>query len=293
LLGFVVSEALRDVRRTGRVGVSAVVLIGVSLVALGGFWMLSSNLGRAVARWSEGVRIVVYLRREPLATEVPGLLRRVQDVGDVASAVYVGKADALRSLRGALGKDASVLDHLPGNPLPASIQITPTSAATTSDGARALLDRLGALPETEEVVGGMEWVDRLAHWQRLLQIVGLGVGTVLAVAAVLTVTTATTLALHGRRQETEIMRLVGAAESLVRLPLVLQGMFQGLIGALLALATLKVAHRLVSPYVDPVLDVTVGLSALEFLPPLSLALLSMTGAVLGAMGGWLARGPGR
>jgi cell division transport system permease protein len=293
MLGFVLSETLRDVRRTGRVGVSAVVLIGFSLVALGGFWVLSSNLGRAVAQWRDQVRIVVYLKREPSRAEVPALLGRVHEVGDVASAVYVGKAEALRSLRGALGKDASVLDQLPANPLPASIEITPTSAATTSDGTRALLERLGALPEADEVVGGVEWVDRLAHWQRLLQMIGLGVGALLGVAAILTVTTATTLLLHARRQETEIMRLVGAAEVFIRLPMLLQGMFQGLVGALLAVCALKLAHHLISPHVDPVLSLTVGLPGVSFLSPANLAMLLVAGTVLGALGGWLARGPGR
>jgi len=293
VLAFALSETLRDVRRTGRVGVSAVVLIGFSLVALGGFWVLSSNLGRAVAQWRDRVRIVVYLKREPAPADVPALLRRVREVGDVASVVYVGKAEALRALRGALGKDASVIDHLPANPLPASIEITPLPDAATSDGTRALLARLAALPEADEVVGGIEWVDRLAHWQRLLQMIGLGVGALLGVAAILTVTTSTTLVLHARRQETEIMRLVGAAEILVRVPLLLQGMLQGLVGALLALSALRIAHHLAAPHVDPVLSVTVGLPSLEFLPPASLALLLVAGTVLGALGGGPARGVGR
>jgi cell division transport system permease protein len=290
MLGFVLSETLRDVRRTGRVGVSAVVLIGFSLVALGGFWVLSSNLGRAVAQWRDQVRIVVYLKREPSRAEVPALLGRVHEVGDVASAVYVGKAEALRSLRGALGKDASVLDQLPANPLPASIEITPTSAATTSDGTRALLERLGALPEADEVVGGVEWVDRLAHWQRLLQMIGLGVGALLGVAAILTVTTATTLLLHARRQETEIMRLVGAPEFAIRLPLLLQGLIQGLLGALLALLALRVAHHITAPWLEPLTSLTIGLPRLEFLTPPGMLLLVAAGAGLGALGGWLARG---
>jgi cell division transport system permease protein len=293
MIAFVFSETLRDARRAGRVGVSAVVLIGFSLVALGGFWVLSSNLGRAVAEWRDRVRIVVYLKREPAPADVLALLRRVQDVGDVASAVYVGKADALESLRGALGKDAGVLDHLPSNPLPASIAITPSSAAATPDGARALLARLGALPDADEVVGGLEWVERLAHWRRLLQMIGLGVGSLLGIAAILTVTTATTLVLHARRQETEIMRLVGAAEILIRLPLLLQGMFQGLVGALLALTILAAAYRLVAPHLDPILSLTVGLPHLQFLTASNLALLVLAGMLLGGFGGYLARGPGR
>ena len=58
------------------------------------------------------------------------------------------------------------------------------------------MQRLSALPEVEEVQGGAEWVESLAQWQRLFQLAGLGVGAVLALAAILTVTTATTLVLH-------------------------------------------------------------------------------------------------
>jgi len=65
---------------------------------------------------------------------------------------------------------------------------------------------------------------------------------VLALAAILTVTTATTLVLHVRRAETEIMRLVGASEAVVRLPQLLQGMVQGLLGAVVALALLETAY---------------------------------------------------
>ena len=85
---------------------------------------------------------------------------------------------------------------------------------------------LVALPEAEEVVGGMDWVDRLAHWRRLLQALSVTVGGVLAIAAVATVATAATLVLHSRRHEIEIMRLVGAPELTIRLPLVLQGGFR-------------------------------------------------------------------
>jgi cell division transport system permease protein len=293
MLGFVLSEAWRDVRRTGRVGVSAVVLVGFSLLALGGFWVLTSNLGRAVVEWRDRVRVVVYLKREPTASELPALMDRVGALDGIASAVYVGKADALSSLRGALGKDATVLDHLPSNPLPASLAVTPTEAAATPDGTRALLARLGAIPEADEVVGGLEWVERLAHWRRLLEIVGLGVGAVLAVAAILTVTTATTLVLEARQQETEIMRLVGAAEIVIRLPLLLQGMFQGFVGGLLALAILVGVHRVAAPHVDPVLALTIGLPHLDLLPVSGLATLVAVGAALGGLGGYLARGAGR
>src|SRR2546422_1615737 len=231
MAGFLIGEALRDLRRAGRVAVSAIVLITLSLAALGGFWLVSSSLDRAVAQWRDRVRIVVYLKREPWSADVPALLERVRSAPGVAGVTFIGKAEALRSLKQVLGKDASVVDQLPANPLPASLEVTPSAAAATPEGARELVARLAALPEADEVAGSVDWVEQLSHWQRLLTTIGLGVGAVLGIAAILTVTTATTLILHARRHETEIMRLVGAPEATIRLPLLLQGMMQGLAGA--------------------------------------------------------------
>ena len=287
MLGFLVGEALRDLRRAGRVAVSAIVLITLSLAALGGFWLVSSNLDRAVAQWRHRVRIIVYLKREP--ADAAGLVERVRAIPNVASVVFIGKADALRALRQVLGKDAGVVDQLPANPLPASLEVTPAAAAATPEGARELLGRLAALPEADEVAGSADWVEQLSHWQRLLTTIGLGVGVVLGAAAILTVTTATTLILHARRHETEIMRLVGASEVTIRLPLLLQGMMQGLAGAVLALAALVVTHSVVAPRLEPLVHLTLGLSNLVFFTPIGVVVMLGAGTLLGGLGGWLAR----
>ena len=287
MLGFLVGEALRDLRRAGRVAISAIVLITLSLAALGGFWLVSSNLGRAVAQWRDRVRIVVYLKREPSAPEA--VLGRVRAIPGVSGVTYIAKADALRALKQVLGKDASVVDHLPANPLPASLEVTPSATAATPEGARDLVGRLAALPEADEVAGSADWIERLSQWQRLLATIGLGVGAVLSVAAILTVTTATTLILHARRHETEIMRLVGAPESAIRLPLLLQGMMQGLAGAVLALIALMAGYSLVAPRLEPLVNLTLGIPDLEFFSPFGILTLLGAGTLLGGLGGWLAR----
>jgi cell division transport system permease protein len=224
------------------------------------------------------------------AAEVDALLQRVRAMPEVASASYVSKAEALASLKRVLGKDASVAEQLPVNPLPASVQVTPTAAGATPEGAGALVERLAGLPEADEVAGGVEWVERLGQWQRLLATIGLGTGAVLGLAAILTVTTSTTLVLHARRQETEVMRLVGAPEAAIRLPLLLQGLLQGLAGAGLALVVLRVAHQIAAPHLEPLTSLTIGLPHLEFLTPTATVTILLAGAVLGAFGGTLARG---
>ena len=290
MLSFLVSEALRDLRRAGRVGLSAILLITLSLGALGCFWLLSLNLGRAVTQWRERVRIVAYLREEPKPAAVEDLVDRVQALGGVQRVRYVSRAEALALLKRSLGPQASVVEQLPRNPLPASLELTPDEQTATPEGTRALVQRLSALPEVEEVQGGAEWVESLAQWQRLFQLTGLGVGAVLALAAILTVTTATTLVLHVRRDEMEIMRLVGATEMVIRLPLLLQGMAQGLLGAVVALGALEVAYVLLASRVEPLLNLTLGLGRAVFLSAPQVTLLLAGGAMLGALGGLLAKG---
>ena len=290
MLGFLLAEALRDLRRAGRVAVSAVLLITLAMAAVGGFWLATSNLGRAVGQWRDRVRIIVYLKQEPADGTIPALMGRVLGMPGVASAAYVSRTQALTSLKRALGRDAGVVDQLTVNPLWASIEVTPSAEAVTPDGARRLLERLSALPEAEEIAGSPDWIERLSQWRRLLATIGLGIGAVFGLAAILTVTTATTLVLHVRRQETEIMRLVGAPEFVIRVPLLLQGMFQGLLGAVVAVLLLEGSYRFALPHLEPLLNITIGLQRLSFLPPLGVAGLIATGAFLGAFGGWLARG---
>ena len=288
MLGFIFNEAMRDLRRAGRVGVSAILLIALSLTALGGFWLLSLNLGRAIAQWGDRVRVIVYLKDEPPAARLEELLQRIEAVGGVQRLRFVSKAEALRVLKRSLGSQADVAEQLPRNPLPASVEVTPDAAMATPEGTRALVSRLAALPEVEEVQGGSQWVDGLAQFRRLFQGVGLAVGAVLALAAILTVTTATTLVLHLRRDEMEIMRLVGATENVIRWPRLLQGMAQGLVASIGALANLELAYAVAVPRLEPLLPVTIGLERVAFLSPWQ-ALIG-AGTMLGSMGGLLARG---
>jgi len=116
------------------------------------------------------------------------------------------------------------------------------------------------------------------------------VGAVLAGAAILTVATATALVLHARRDEMEIMRLVGAPEHVVQLPLLMQGMMQGLIGAVLAIWVLIGCYAILGPRVEPLVTETLGIPRLTFLRPLNVVSLMIAGTLLGGLGGWMARG---
>jgi cell division transport system permease protein len=290
VVGFLIGEALRNLLRAGRIVLSAVILTALSLGALGTFWIVSTNLGQAVARWREQIRIIAYLKREPPPGEVAALIEHVEGLPGVARVRYISKAEALRALKSELGPQAAVVDMLPDNPLPASLEVLPDPLRTAPEMVGGLLRQLEGLSEVEDVQGGTEWVERVAHWQHLLQLLGLATGALLATAAILTVTTATTLVLHARRDELDIMRLVGAPEAVIRLPLLLQGMAQGLLGAGGAVGGLIVAFYFAQPRLEPLVNLTLGLPTVSFLPAPAIGTLLVGGAVLGGVGGLVAKG---
>jgi cell division transport system permease protein len=96
--------------------------------------------------------------------------------------------------------------------------------------------------------------------------------------------------LHVRRDEMEIMRLVGAPEHVVRLPLLLQGMMQGLIGSVLAIWVLIGCYAILGPRIEPLVTETLGITRLTFLRPLNVVSLMVAGTLLGGLGGLMARG---
>ena len=110
-------------------------LIALSLAVLGGFWLLSLNLGRAIGQWRDRVRVVVYLQEEPAASNVvTSSCVRSRAVAGVQHVHYVSKDEALRTLKQTLGAQADVTEQLPRNPLPASLEVTPDAQSVDPGG---------------------------------------------------------------------------------------------------------------------------------------------------------------
>ena len=238
MVGFLVGEALRDLRRAGpRRGQRgradhAVARRGRRLL------LLSANLGTAVAAWRD--RAARHRLSQAASRRRPRRrARRTRGRPCRASATvrYVSRAEALDVAQaGARARTRRGRAASPANPLPASIEVTPSRRRRHARGrarARRAARRRCRRPRTSRAAWSGS--NARATGSASSRSSASASAACSAVAAILTVTTATTLVLHARRYETEIMRLVGAPEFTIRLPLLLQGMVQGLLGAALAL----------------------------------------------------------
>lgn len=283
----VLGDALGNLRRGGWGGLAAVGAITVSSLILGILWLLAVNLQAILSDWKGQFEVVVFLRDDITADQRELLRRRLQAEAAVAAVQYTSKEEALALFKRDLRGQASLLEGLGENPLPASFQLRIREEHQTGPGMRAFVTSLERLEGVEEVLYGHEWVDQIGRLVSGLHAAGWVVGTILGAAAVFIVANTIRLAVYARADEIEILRLVGATRGYIRAPFILEGLLQGLLGAALALLLLFAGYRFLVWRLGLAPAGLLALGAGRFLEPLQVAGLLVAGAVLGGMGSLL------
>jgi cell division transport system permease protein len=287
-ISYAFDEAVRSLWRGRESGLLSTLTIALALFVLGGFLLVTANLQRLGAEWSSAAEMSVYLKDEITAEERRAIESLLAPSDLVASHEYVSKADALNRFKQTFTDLSSAVDTLGDNPLPASFEVRLRSTPS----AQASVDELGArLRQTAGVADvryDRQWLTRVLSAITIIRGVGVGLVTILTIAAALTVANVVRLALYARRDELEIMQLVGAPQAYIRGPFVMEGVLQGGIGAMLALAVLSAAFfALRGRYLVPLAS-AVNLSSIRFLPWELCLFVVVGGMAVGCLGGLVA-----
>jgi cell division transport system permease protein len=274
-----IKRAFRGAKNDWRLHALSVFSVAVAFVCLAAALLLVVNVGKIRARWAESGRASVYLRKNATAEQVGQIERALKQSDGVTSVRVVSSEDARRELIG-LTNDP-VLDALPTEAFPASLEVAIESAVATERLGK-LSAQLAALPAVESVETYGAWSDRLAA----LLTGGVSASLLLAgvvLAAVVSVVSSTIrMSLQRRRIEVEVMKLVGATDSYVRSPFVVEGAAQGGFGALFAIMLLGVLFAIVQSHFDSNLSALLGATPV-FLPWTVALGLVASGALLGAI----------
>jgi cell division transport system permease protein len=237
-LRYAFEEAAASLWRGRHSGLLSTATIAVALFVLGVFLLATSNLERLSREWSRTAELSVYLDDEATPEDRSAIERLVAPGVLVAGHEYVSKAEALKRFKQTFADLATQTDSLEGNPMPASYEVRLNASATAPGPVEELAARLRQSPGVADVRYDREWLDRLLSAVTVIRGVGLALSAILTIAAALTVANVVRLALHARRDEVEIMQLVGAPTVYIRGPFVMEGVLQGGIGAIAALALL-------------------------------------------------------
>jgi cell division transport system permease protein len=286
-------EALASLWRGRQSGLLSTATIALALFVLGAFLIVTGNLERLGAEWGAAAEMSVYLKDDIGAADRNAIEGALAPGDVVAAREYVSKHDAIARFKQTFTDLAPTVDTVGDNPLPASYEVRlRADAAGGSDAPGAAIDGLAArvrqMPGVADVRYDRQWLGRLLSAIAVVRGVGLILGTVLTIAAALTVANVVRLALYARRDELDIMKLVGAPSAYIRGPFVMEGVLQGGIGALAALGVLAVAFFAVrARYLAPLAS-AVNLSSVQFLGPELCLAIVVGGMLVGCVGGLVA-----
>lgn len=207
-------------------------VIGITLALPAGLNTLVANLGQAGDTLQGSLRASLFLNDDVSAERGAELAHDITRRPGVSSARYISREQALEEFRTFSGF-GEALDILKDNPLPATIVVTP-SAKLPQARTEALLKDLGTLPEVAQAKLDEKWLQRLYAILDLVQRAVLMIAGALALAVLIVVGNTIRLDIENRRDEIEVMKLIGAPNSYIRRPFLYTGLWYGLTGGILA-----------------------------------------------------------
>ncbi|HET7219198.1 MAG TPA: ABC transporter permease [Vicinamibacterales bacterium] len=285
-LKYFINEAAESLLRSWRSAVLAILTIAAGLFVLGFFLMVNNNLQAVLDRWSQSAEMSVFLKDDITKEQVQAIDLAVAQSGLAAERTHLSKADAVGRFKEDFPDLAGAADRLQRNPFPASLEVRlAPSARENSAAVDALAGRVSTMPGVADVRYDRRWLSRLGSTVRFLRTVGLVIVGLLALAAALTVANVVRLAAYARRDEIEIMQLVGAPFAFIRGPFVAEGILQGGFGAVAALVSLWVVFLVGKAWYGRLALEGLGLTNLVFLTPSAALGILLGGMLLGCIGG--------
>lgn len=287
-LTYFVTEAWLSLWR-GRVStVLSTLTIAIAVFVLGLFLLVGGHVQRTVDRWGRSAEVSVYLHDEATAGQRSVIERTLRADPSVAGLDVVSKDEALARFRRDFPELAPATAGASDNPFPSSFEVRLGRAPASAAALERLATRVAALPGVADVSYDRRWLDRLVSLGQFVRWTGLGLAAILILAAALTVTNVVRLSLHARRDEIEIMELVGAPFAFIRGPFVCEGMIQGGLGAVVALVALWAVFALAAPRLSAMAAGLFDVGRIEFLSVAAMSCLLVGGMAVGCLGGFVA-----
>ncbi|MGC8666684.1 MAG: permease-like cell division protein FtsX [Chthonomonadales bacterium] len=284
-ISFLMGEAARDIRRNGLMSVAALTTSAISLTVLGGALFTLYRLHQFADAQPRRFEISVFLRPEVPRAAVKEIRRRIQSLPPVERVTLFTKEQAYTELQQADRESSTAIVAALGgaNPLPDRLDVRLRDPSATGMIAAVLQDR-ARFPEVDRVRTARDALQVFLGVQRIVRNVGGGLAALLFIGTAFVIQNTIRLTVIARRREIRIMQLVGATPGFIRMPLVLEGMFYGVFGALVAGGVVLFVVAQVSSYGRRIVSPLAHTMPPAVGPWTVMAVLVAIGALLGSLG---------
>lgn len=275
-LGYLLKEGLSGFRRAKLSMVAAVVTICISLLLLSFFSILLINANRVIEGLREKVELEIFLADYLTQEETATLQARIAALEAVRAVRYVSKEEAAEIFRQEFGEDIHrVLDF---NPLPASFKVFLNDGYKNLAGAEHVYQAAKAMKGVEDVIYRKSLLEMLDQRAQTFLWLALGIGVFIAVSAIFLVANTIRLAIYAKRRIIQTMKLIGATRMFIRIPFILEGLLQGVLGGILAAAIVFLAFQYLGQFLS------IQLTELMSVDQSAYGIIIAMGCLLGILG---------
>ncbi|MDH7512369.1 MAG: permease-like cell division protein FtsX [Clostridiales bacterium] len=259
-------------------------IIALSFLIVGVFFSLSNNLQFLASQLAENMVVAFFLNPGISAREQARIEEAVKASPGVAHVNFVSREEALARFQKSFPELEDILKNLGSNPFPASYEAVLQKKVFLSEEALGLIEGIKALPGVEDVQFNRDWVKKMQSLSRLARAIGFFLGGILILASFFIISNVIRLNVFARKNEIEILRLVGATNTFIRLPFLLEGLTLGVLGSALSLALLYILIKLFPLYLGQSLGVLQEFINLRYLSLSQCIGLVIGSALMGLLG---------
>ena len=264
-------------------GLSVVALVtsALSMLCVGLFFIVYVNIHEVVQSLEEEIRMNLYLDADLSRDQILTLEQVILSYPEVGNVEFISHREAIAAYLDQYPAEEPLMTSLGEEALPASFVVSLTPANRTVEGVTSVAKKVERVSGVGEVQYGQDWIQTFWWGNRLLVLIGTVVGATLALASIAIVSNAIRLTLLNRKRDIDILRLLGASDSFIRGPFLIEGVALGAFGAGLSLVLLKI---IVASFISRVGDGLMYGHTVAFLSPAALVGVVLCGALLGFVG---------
>jgi len=274
---YLLKETINGIRRAGFMSVACVLITTFSFLILGIFLLATANLSEILRYAHEKVEIVAFLEDGVTAAGMDSLEAELDAIPFIEERRFVSPDSALARLRAEFGAKSFILDALDENPMPASFEITLKPQYRLKDRVVSVAERIRRLPGVEDVSYGRGWIARLETLVKMLALIDVCVGLVVAAASIVTVSYTVRLTLFARKEHIRVLKLVGATDWFVMLPFLLEGVVHGVVSVAASLLVVYGAYRVIAVRIPQAVYLSFGM----------IVFFTIFGVLAAVLGSWV------
>jgi cell division transport system permease protein len=283
-----IGRALQNLKGNLFSNLTTIGIFAISMLIFSTFSLITFNLASSFKSWEEKIEVIAYLNRKIPIKEVETLLDHTRLLQGIEAVRYISPSDAMNFMEAKLGRQKDLLEGIQPTVLPPSFEIQLKKEYRNALRIKEVVSQLKQFPQFEEIQYGQEWVELFSVLVHLLHLSQWILGGLLLAAMIFIISNTLQLTVSSRREEIEIMKMVGASPAFIRFPFYIEGMIQGLLGAGLAILLLLLLYEVFYLYLTPSMRAWAAGIPILFLPLKSITWIVLGGMVLGFFGSFVA-----